>query len=176
MVLLALGLTAELREVRSEALQLSSFKQKKEEDPFTRGGRAGLHCKIVVMNGSQRCEMHNLALFRWVGWAWSVCRVAVAILVKSDSARTFEECHGLFSARAPSANGGERRLAQVGQPSPATLCDLALLSQLPVVAQALSSALAVSALCVLHCMFTTSNMLLANRLDATVSSLRDEPF
>ena len=77
--------------MRSEALQLSSFIQKKEDDPFTRGGRAGLHCKIVVMNGSQRCEMHNLALFRWVGWAWSVCRVAVAILVKSDSARTFED-------------------------------------------------------------------------------------
>ena len=47
--------------------------------------------ETVVMNGSQRCEMHNLALFRWVGWAWSVCRVAVAILVKSDSARTFED-------------------------------------------------------------------------------------
>ena len=44
---------------------------------------------IVVMNGSQRCEMHNLALFWWVGWARSACRVAVAILVKSDSARNF---------------------------------------------------------------------------------------
>ena len=77
--------------MRSEALQLSSFKQKKEEDPFTRGGRAGFHCEIVVMNGSQRCEMHNLALFQWVVWAWSACRVAVAILVKSDSARNFED-------------------------------------------------------------------------------------
>lgn len=48
-------------------------------------------CSTLVMNGSQRCEMHNLALFRWVGWAWSVCRVAVAILVKSDSARTFDD-------------------------------------------------------------------------------------
>ena len=42
-----------------------------------------------VMNGSQRCEMHNLAMFWWVGWARSACRVAVAILVKSDSARNF---------------------------------------------------------------------------------------
>ena len=67
------------------------YSKKKEDDPFTRGGRAGLHCKIVVMNGSQRCEVHNLALFRWEGWAWSVCRVAVAILVKSDSARAFED-------------------------------------------------------------------------------------
>ena len=29
----------------------------------------------------------------------------MAILVKSDSARNFKEDHGLFSARAPSANG-----------------------------------------------------------------------
>ena len=47
------------------------------------------------MNGAQRCEMHNRVVCRWVGWAWSACRVAVAILVKSDSARNFEEhgCH-----------------------------------------------------------------------------------
>ena len=38
----------------------------------------------------------------------------MAILVKSDSARNFEEHHGLFSARAPSANGGVWRLAQGG--------------------------------------------------------------
>ena len=86
------GLTAELRgcdRKRFSSAALNKKKKKGEKDPFTRGGRAGLHCKIVVMNGSQRCEMHNLALFRWVGWAWSACRVAVAILVKSDSARNF---------------------------------------------------------------------------------------
>ena len=36
-------------------------------------GRRGFTAKIVVMNGSQRCEVHNLALFRWVGG--SACRV-----------------------------------------------------------------------------------------------------
>ena len=25
----------------------------------------------IVMNGAQRCEMHNRAVCRWVGWEWS---------------------------------------------------------------------------------------------------------
>ena len=43
------------------------------------------------MNGSQRCELHNLAYFRWVGWElFSVQSLAVAILVKSYSAQNFQ--------------------------------------------------------------------------------------
>ena len=49
--------------------------QKKGVHPFTRAGGWGFTAKIVVMNGSQRCELHNLAYCRWVGWEWSVCRV-----------------------------------------------------------------------------------------------------
>ena len=89
--LLVPGLTAELRGCDRKRFSSAALKKKKEEDPFTRGGRAGFHCKIVLMNGSQRCELHNRALFWWVGWARSACRVAVAILVKSDSARNFED-------------------------------------------------------------------------------------
>ena len=42
-------------------------------------------------NGAQRCEMHNRAVCRWVGWEWSSVQFpAVAILVESKSARSFE--------------------------------------------------------------------------------------
>ena len=29
---------------------------------------AKVHPRIFVMNGAQRCEMHNRAVCRWVGW------------------------------------------------------------------------------------------------------------
>ena len=40
--------SAELRGVRSEALQLSRHYTKKEEDPVIWGGRAGPHCRDCV--------------------------------------------------------------------------------------------------------------------------------
>ena len=40
---------------------------------FLSPGRAGggFTAEIVLMNGAQRCEMHNRAVCRWVGWEWS---------------------------------------------------------------------------------------------------------
>ena len=79
--------------MRSEALQLSSFFffKKKRGHPVTRAGGRGFTAKIVVMNGAQRCEMHNRAVCRWVEWERSsVQSPAVAILVKSYSARNFQ--------------------------------------------------------------------------------------
>ena len=50
----------------------------------------------LVMNGSQRCELHNLAYFWWVGWElFSVQSLAVAILVKSYSAQNFQRTNGI---------------------------------------------------------------------------------
>ena len=58
--------------MRSEALQLSSFiKKKKRVHPFTRAGGRGFTAKIVVVNGAQRCELHNRAVCRWVEWELS---------------------------------------------------------------------------------------------------------
>ena len=87
--LLVPGLTAELWGCDRKRFCSAALKEKKEEDPFSRGGRAGFSLQDCGVFGSQRCEMHNLALFWWVEWARSACRVAVAILVKSDSARNF---------------------------------------------------------------------------------------
>ena len=65
------------------------------------------------MNGAQRCELHNRAVFRWVGG--SACRVLLLPFWSRATLRaTFKKDHGLFSARAPSANGGVWRLAQEG--------------------------------------------------------------
>ena len=74
----------------------------------------------LVMNGAQRCEMQNRAVYRWVGGL--ACRVLLLpFWSKATQRATFKGGgpeHDLkrlpwycLSARAPSANGGVRRLA-----------------------------------------------------------------
>ena len=64
--------------------------------------------------------MHNRAVCRWVGWEWSgVQSPAVAILVKSNSARNFERCLDVawvLSMTLKGSYGTPRRalLAQTG--------------------------------------------------------------
>ena len=55
----SLGLTAELR----GAIGSASVQQLYPKRLSTIGEGGGIHCKIVVTNRAQRCEMHKLALF-----------------------------------------------------------------------------------------------------------------
>ena len=83
---------AELRGAIGSASAQQLYQKKKGVHPFTRAGGWGITAKIVVVNGSQRCELHNLAYCRWVGWELSsVQSLAVAILVKSYSAQIFRK-------------------------------------------------------------------------------------
>ena len=51
--------------MQSEALQLSSFFQKKEEDPVIRGGRVGPHCRDCAFFPLKKrfCLIHVVSLF-----------------------------------------------------------------------------------------------------------------
>ena len=88
--LLAPGLTAELKGCDRKRFSSAALNKKGRKILSPGAGGRGLTAKFVVVNRAQRCDYHKLALFWWVGWAWSACRVAVAILVKSDSARNFQ--------------------------------------------------------------------------------------
>ena len=73
-------------------------------------------------NRAQRCDCHKLAGFWWVGGVWSCVQIMSCGHFGSRTilCAILKEDHGLFSARAPSANGGVWRLAQGGSRHRAT--------------------------------------------------------
>ena len=67
--------TAELRGCDRKRFSSAAFikkkNKKKKGHPVTWAGGRGFTAKIVVMNGAQRCEMHNRTVCRWVEWELS---------------------------------------------------------------------------------------------------------